>query len=124
MVDGLCFVWLGYRETNPMGKSKKSPGLTTGFIVGFVTTILCNTIVVAGLLLSITGALIGGIPSAAALPPLFWPLAFIGITQALYVAPLYFLMTQVGYTEVGKGVVLGATITLLLNLLLWLTHFI
>jgi hypothetical protein len=43
------------------------------------------------------------------------PALFIGVTQIAYLAPLYAHFAKRGRHEVGKGIILGAIVTLLLN---------
>jgi uncharacterized BrkB/YihY/UPF0761 family membrane protein len=43
------------------------------------------------------------------------PALFIGVTQIAYLAPLYAYFAKRGRREVGKGIILGAIVTFLLN---------
>ncbi len=46
---------------------------------------------------------------------LFIPIAIIGITQIIYLIPAYIHFTRKQRPEVGKGIILGAIVTLLIN---------
>ena len=90
-----------------MGKSREAAGIA----VGLTIVIGCNITLVAFLVLA-------GFPSSEAMSPfLHWSLACLGITQMAHV-PLYLLLTKLGYVNIQGGVVLGATITLMLNVFL------
>ena len=43
----------------------------------------------------------------------------IGIIQLIYVLPLYFSFKKQGQTETGKGLIIAASITALLNATCW-----
>ncbi len=91
------------------------------FILGIILTIALQVIAIILAVLLIYGAI--GVISAFqlrpndALPILIAgaPALFIGITQIAYLAPLYAYFAKWGRQEVGKGIILGAIVTLLLN---------
>ncbi len=91
------------------------------FILGIVLTIALQVIaIVLGILLIYSSiAVINALrlrPNDA-LPVIVAgaPALFIGITQIAYLAPIYAYFAKRGRQEVGKGMILGAIVTLLLN---------
>jgi hypothetical protein len=91
------------------------------FILGIVLTIALQVIaIVLGILLiygSIAVINLLRLRPNDALPVIVAgaPALFIGITQIAYLAPLYAYFAKRGRQEVGKGILLGAIVTLLLN---------
>jgi hypothetical protein len=83
------------------------------FIIGIVLTIALQIIAILLAVLLIYGsiAVINALPVIVAGAPAL----LIGITQIAYLAPLYAYFTKRGRKEVGKGIILGAIVTLLIN---------
>jgi hypothetical protein len=98
--------------------TKKNPIIE--FILGIILTIALHVIVI---ILSITLfystiALISVLrlnPDKSLVLILWAPTLFIGVTQIIYLAPLCAYFTKRGRNEVGKGIILGAIVTLLVN---------
>jgi uncharacterized BrkB/YihY/UPF0761 family membrane protein len=91
------------------------------FILGIVLTIALQVIAIILGILLIYGsiAVINALqlrPNSA-LPVIITgaPALFIGITQIAYLAPLYAYFAKRRRQEVGKGILLGAIVTLLIN---------
>jgi uncharacterized BrkB/YihY/UPF0761 family membrane protein len=91
------------------------------FILGIVLTIALQVIaIVLGILLiygSIAVINVLQLRPNDALPVIITgaPALFIGVTQIAYLAPIYAYFAKRGRYEVGKGILLGAIVTLLLN---------
>jgi uncharacterized BrkB/YihY/UPF0761 family membrane protein len=91
------------------------------FILGIVLTIVLQiiAIIIAVLLIYGSIAVINAfrLRPNDALPVIVAgaPALLIGITQIAYLAPLYAYFTKRGRKEVGKGIILGAIVTFLLN---------
>jgi uncharacterized BrkB/YihY/UPF0761 family membrane protein len=91
------------------------------FILGIILTIALQVIaIVLGILLiygSIAIINVLRLRPNDALPVIVAgaPALFIGITQIAYLAPLYAYFAKRRRQEVGKGILLGAIVTLLLN---------
>jgi uncharacterized BrkB/YihY/UPF0761 family membrane protein len=91
------------------------------FILGIILTIALQVIAfVLGILLiygsiALISALQLGPNDASPVIIAGAPALFIGITQIAYLAPIYAYFAKRGRQEVGKGIILGAIVTLLLN---------
>lgn len=91
------------------------------FILGIVLTIALQVIAIVLSILLIYGSIavinVLQLRPNDALPVIIAgaPALFIGVTQIAYLAPIYAYFAKRGRYEVGKGILLGAIVTLLLN---------
>jgi hypothetical protein len=91
------------------------------FILGIILTIAVQVLALILGIIAIYGAiaLIGVlrlyVNSSWSIVIAGAPALFIGVTQIAYLAPLYAHFAKRGRHEVGKGIMLGAIVTLLLN---------
>jgi uncharacterized BrkB/YihY/UPF0761 family membrane protein len=91
------------------------------FILGIILTITLQIIAMISAVLLIYGSIaiinVFRLRPNDALPVIITgaPALFIGITQIAYLAPLYAYFAKRRRQEVGKGILLGAIVTLLIN---------
>ena len=69
-------------------------------------------VLVQGLTLFIIGAVVRG---EQGLILAFLPLMYIGVSQLVYIIPAILIARRKGDTEIAKGLIIGASLTFLLN---------
>lgn len=93
---------------NPNDEGSVGTGLAIGLGINIAVFVVALAVV--------TGS--NGISSPIALF-LFWPAMAIGLTQLVYIVPLYLRYRKTGQKNTAKGLVIAASITALLNASCW-----